>query len=979
MRLVSVLLPLAVISALVTAACGGGGNSSERPVGGATEIPATELLELEFHVGQPREHRLPFRIPGFFRPYESSIEGCPEWVTLYPDQGILAGVASAVAGPFFCTYTITEADPGFRPQRSVTYGLRLVVDPGSAGVLSLPSLPEIDLAEGTYHSNPLPEAEGGVQPYTYSFTCAGGQLPSGMGFAPETRIFAGTPDAPFRDSCTYTVTDSAQPAQTVSRAVEVEVTSPAIPELTLGDPDDISLSVGTFRSVPLGAAEGGVQPYTYSFTCAGGQLPSGMGFAPETRIFAGTPDAPFRDSCTYTVTDSAQPAQTVSRAVEVEVTSPAIPELTLGDPDDISLSVGTFRSVPLGTAGGGVQPYTYSFTCAGGQLPSGMGFAPETRIFAGTPDAPFRDSCTYTVTDSAQPAQTVSRAVEVEVTSPAIPELTLGDPDDISLSVGTFRSVPLGAAGGGVQPYTYSFTCAGGQLPSGMGFAPETRIFAGTPDAPFRDSCTYTVTDSAQPAQTVSRAVEVEVTSPAIPELTLGDPDDISLSVGTFRSVPLGTAGGGVQPYTYSFTCAGGQLPSGMGFAPETRIFAGTPDAPFRDSCTYTVTDSAQPAQTVSRAVEVEVTSPAIPELTLGDPDDISLSVGTFRSVPLGAAGGGVQPYTYSFTCAGGQLPSGMGFAPETRIFAGTPDAPFRDSCTYTVTDSAQPAQTVSRAVEVEVTSPAIPELTLGDPDDISLSVGTFRSVPLGTAGGGVQPYTYSFTCAGGQLPSGMGFAPETRIFAGTPDAPFRDSCTYTVTDSAQPAQTVSRAVEVEVTSPAIPELTLGDPDDISLSVGTFRSVPLGAAEGGVQPYTYSFTCAGGQLPSGMGFAPETRIFAGTPDARFRDSCTYTVTDSAQPAQTVSRAVQVEVTSPATRSLLSEIRTHQAFPGSSIVQWACARSLTVLRRPCVGRCPLRWVSHLRPALRTPDDPFRDSCTYEVRTAHSPLSRSSRSR
>ena len=70
-----------------------------------------------------------------------------------------------------------------------------------------------------------PAATGGVQPYAYSLTCAGGMLPSGMGFAPETRTFAGTPDTPFRDSCTYTVTDSSQPAATISRAVEVEVTA----------------------------------------------------------------------------------------------------------------------------------------------------------------------------------------------------------------------------------------------------------------------------------------------------------------------------------------------------------------------------------------------------------------------------------------------------------------------------------------------------------------------------------------------------------------------------------------------------------------------------------------------------------------------------------------------------------------------------------------------------------------------------------
>ena len=46
-----------------------------------------------------------------------------------PDQGVLAGTAPVADSgeTFFCTFHVTESDPGFRPARSVSHGLRLVV------------------------------------------------------------------------------------------------------------------------------------------------------------------------------------------------------------------------------------------------------------------------------------------------------------------------------------------------------------------------------------------------------------------------------------------------------------------------------------------------------------------------------------------------------------------------------------------------------------------------------------------------------------------------------------------------------------------------------------------------------------------------------------------------------------------------------------------------------------------------------------
>ena len=870
-----------VCFALSLAACSGG--LSVVPIPG--EATPNQTLSLEFSSTEAGVHPLPFRISGGVPPYESRLDGCPDWVTLFRDQGILAGTAPAAdwGRTFFCTYVVT--DSAFPDPQSVTFGLRLVVRPAES--LALPSTFAQAFVIGTFRSVILPAATGGVGPYTYTFTCAGGMLPSGVGFSPATRVLAGTADAVFHDSCTYTVADSSQPAATVSRGVEV--TSAAAGPLVLAPVPDQAFVIGTFRSVILPAATGGVGPYMYTFTCAGGMLPTGVGFSPATRVLAGTADAVFHDSCTYTVADSSQPAATVSRGVEV--TSAAAGPLVLAPVPDQAFVIGTFRSVILPAATGGVGPYTYTFTCAGGMLPSGVGFSPATRVLAGTADAVFHDSCTYTVADSSQPAATVSRGVEV--TSAAAGPLVLAPVPDQAFVIGTFRSVILPAATGGVGPYTYTFTCAGGMLPSGVGFSPATRVLAGTADAVFHDSCTYTVADSSQPAATVSRGVEV--TSAAAGPLVLAPVPDQAFVIGTFRSVILPAATGGVGPYMYTFTCAGGMLPTGVGFSPATRVLAGTADAVFHDSCTYTVADSSQPAATVSRGVEV--TSAAAGPLVLAPVPDQAFVIGTFRSVILPAATGGVGPYTYTFTCAGGMLPSGVGFSPATRVLAGTADAVFHDSCTYTVADSSQPAATVSRSVEVM--SAAAGPLVLRDLDKLDLSVGTFHSGALPVATGGVEPYTYSFTCAGGALPSGMGFAPETRVFAGTPDASFRDSCTYTVTDNALTSDTVSVAVEVQVTGGAtVLELTqvFADKTDneLTLSIGRRSRTTFQEASGGVAPYTYEL--ADCTLPAGIEFHPSTRVLSGTPDAEYRGpNCTYRVTDSAVPTVSVSLPFELTV------------------------------------------------------------------------------------
>ena len=203
--------------ALTLAACGGSHLAVDPP-----ERPGPpQTLQLSFPAGQAVEHRLTFRISGGLPPYTSSIEDCPDWVKLFPDQGVLAGTAPVDAvGTFFCTYRVTESDPGFRPQRSVSYGLRLVVTGGPAPleltrVFETGAESELTLKIGRRSQTEFRMAAGGVAPYTYEVVdCT---LPAGLAFHGSTRILSGTPNAEYRGpSCTYRVTDSSSPPQSVS-------------------------------------------------------------------------------------------------------------------------------------------------------------------------------------------------------------------------------------------------------------------------------------------------------------------------------------------------------------------------------------------------------------------------------------------------------------------------------------------------------------------------------------------------------------------------------------------------------------------------------------------------------------------------------------------------------------------------------------------------------------------------------------------
>ena len=155
-------------------------------------------------------------------------------------------------------------------------------------------------------------ASGGRMPYTWSL--AAGALPAGVTLTAATGLLNGTPTTAGTYNFTVRATDAS--AATATRALSIVVTAP----LAISTASLPGGTVGTAYSSTL-VATGGTSPYTWSL--AAGSLPAGLSLNAATGAITGTPTAAGTVSFTVRVTDAA--ARTVTRALSIAVTAPALP------------------------------------------------------------------------------------------------------------------------------------------------------------------------------------------------------------------------------------------------------------------------------------------------------------------------------------------------------------------------------------------------------------------------------------------------------------------------------------------------------------------------------------------------------------------------------------------------------------------------------------------------------------------------------
>ncbi len=210
---------------------------------------------------------------------------------------------------------------------------------------------------------------------------------------------------------TYDVSDSsANPAQTVTRTVQVGDTTP--PVITLVGDNPLVLEVGATYSDPGATATDNVDGDLTSQIVVGGDTVN-------TSVIGDY-------FVTYDVSDSsANPAQTVTRTVQVGDTTP--PVITLVGDNPLVLEVGATYSDPGATATDNVDGDLTSQIVVGGDTVN-------TSVIGDY-------FVTYDVSDSsANPAQTVTRTVQVGDTTP--PVITLVGDNPLVLRSGRYLLRP---------------------------------------------------------------------------------------------------------------------------------------------------------------------------------------------------------------------------------------------------------------------------------------------------------------------------------------------------------------------------------------------------------------------------------------------------------------------------------------------------------------------------------------------------------
>ncbi|MFS0491569.1 T9SS type A sorting domain-containing protein [Leadbetterella byssophila] len=683
-----------------------------------------------------------------------------------PTGGTSATASGLAAG----TYTVTVTDAN-----GISTSAQVNITQPTALVASQGAITHV-YAFGASTGSATVMVNGGIPPYTYSWTGSSSTT------ATASNLAAGT----------YAVTVTDANGCTTSQSFTITQPSSAL-QASISAQTNVSCNGGTNGSATV-TATGGTAPYTYSWSPTGGTNATASGLS------AGT--------YSVTVTD----ANGISTSAQVTITQPTALVASQGAITHV-YAFGAATGSATVVVHGGTAPYTYSWSGSASTTATASNLAAGTYAVTVTDANGCTTSQSFTIT---QPASALQASISAQT--------------NVSCNGGTNGSATVTATGG-TAPYTYSWSPTGGTNATASGLS------AGT--------YTVTVTD----ANGISTTTSATITQPTALAASSGTITHV-YAFGASTGSATVMVNGGTAPYTYSWSGSNSTT------ATASNLAAGTYAVTVTDANGCTATQSftiTQPAYALEASISAQT--------------NVSCNGGTNGSATI-LASGGTAPYTYSWSHDNSTNASANGLS------AGT--------YTVTVTD----ANGISTSAQVTITQPTALVASQGAITHV-YAFGASTGSATVMVNGGTAPYTYSWSGSNSTT------ATASNLAAGT----------YTVTVTDANGCTTSQSFTITQPASAL-QASISAQTNVSCNGGTNGSAKV-TATGGTAPYTYSWSPTGGTSATASGLS------AGT--------YTVTVTD----ANGISTSAQVTITQPtalvASQGAITHVYAYGASTGSATV------------------------------------------------------------
>jgi hypothetical protein len=325
--------------------------------------------------------------------------------------------------------------------------------------------------------------------------------------------------------------------------------------------------------------------------------------------------------------------------------------------------------------------------------------------------------------------------------------------------VGQHYSIQLVSWGGCGPALPYQYKILNGALPGGLTLSTSGQI-SGTPTGAGPSSFWIELSDENPPSQswcvpsTAERPFSININpglrieQNAVAGGTIGQP-----YAQTLTATQVSTLNPPAGPQvTATWSVQSGTLPPGITLAP-TGALAGTP-----------TTEGSY--QFVVKAVNGETSDTETYTIVVRQPVVISSPFGNVAKPPKSEVGAAFEAAltatggsgTYTWTLAGGALPTGVAFDTTTGAISGTPDTAGRFAFSITATDSE------GRVTTLNATLGVAGKLTFKTLALKSAKVGKLYKAKLKTLAG-VAPLRWKIL--GGKLPIGIRFAKKLGEFSG--------------------------------------------------------------------------------------------------------------------------------------------------------------------------------------------------------------------